>query len=69
MSRSDSHACYETNVDNNVGQLTCIDSCNSYEGRTASEKDLSKVLEGKNLSTVTTGSHFMQFGSFRGSIG
>lgn len=28
----------------------------------ALEKDLSKVLEAKNLSTVTTGSHFMQFG-------
>ena len=31
-------------------------------GSTKPEKDLSKVLEGKNLSTVTTGSQFMQFG-------
>lgn len=32
------------------------------QGYAAPERDLSKVLEGKNLSTVTTGSHFMQFG-------
>lgn len=32
------------------------------QGYAAPEKNLSKVLEGKNLSTVTTGSQFMQFG-------
>ena len=31
-------------------------------GSVKPEKDLSKVLEAKNLSTVTTGSQFMQFG-------
>ena len=31
-------------------------------GVSSSQKDMTKVLEGKNLSTVTTGSNFMQFG-------
>ena len=28
------------------------------------DKDLAKILEGKNMSSVSTGSHFMQFGTF-----
>lgn len=34
------------------------------KGVMKSEKVLSKLLEGKNLSTVTTGSNFMQFGEW-----
>lgn len=47
-----------------VGEEGLVEGEQGYQGGVASEKDLSKVLEGKNLSTVTTGSHFMQFGEF-----
>lgn len=43
-----------------VGEEGLVEGEAGYEG----SKDLNKVLEAKNLSTVTTGSHFMQFGEF-----
>lgn len=46
-----------------VGEEGLVEGEEGYEGGASSEKNLSKVLEGKNLSTVTTGSHFMQFGT------
>ena len=50
-----------------VGEEGLVEGEEGYNGSemngsTKPEKDLSKVLEGKNLSTVTTSSQFMQFG-------
>ena len=42
-----------------VGEEGLVEGEQGYAGQ---EKNLTKVLEGKNLSTVTTGSQFMQFG-------
>ena len=56
-----------------VGEEGLVEGEQGYDGLrgepnrdATSEKDLSRVLEAKNLSTVTTGSHFMQFGRFDG---
>ena len=46
-----------------VGEEGLVNGEQGYAGQEKSqEKNLSKVLEGKNLSTVTTGGQFMQFG-------
>ena len=56
-----------------VGEEGLVEGEQGYDGprseatgNASFEKDLSRVLEAKNLSTVTTGSHFMQFGKFDG---